>query len=307
MYTKPLAKIMKDHGLNYHLYADDSQSYLAFKPTDTATTTEVLTRVETCVADIRRWMGSNLLKLNDEKTEVVLFRSRHRVPALHSVQVKVGDVFVESVPCVRNLGVMMDNSLTMEKHVNTVCKSAYFQLRKIKHIRHCLTEGVTKTLVQALVTSRIDYCNALLVGLPKKLLQRLQKVQNTSARIVTKTPRQCHITPILRDLHWLPVDSRIKYKILVHTFQALHGSSPVYLSDTLHRYEPARMLRSQNSLQLNIPRARTASYGARAFQSASPALWNTLPNYLKKSETLSSFKSRLKTHLFEMAYSDEFF
>lgn len=304
MYTKPLGKIIKSHGLDYHLYADDSQSYLAFKPTDSTKTAEVLSRVENCLTDVRRWMGNNMLKVNDEKTEVVLFASKHKARTLVSVKVEVGDVVVQSVPHVRNLGVMMDSSMLMEKHVNTVCKSAYYQLRRIGHIRHCLTKSATRTLVHALVTSRIDYCNALLHGLPRCLLQRVQHVQNTAARIVTKTPRRHHITPILKGLHWLPVESRAKYKILVHTYKALQQTSPMYIKDLLHRHQPARSLRSQSGLLLDIPRSRTVTYGNRAFQVAAPVLWNKLPISMRSITTLGSFKSTLKTYMFQEAYAD---
>ena len=302
MYTKPLGNIIQTHGLDHHLYADDSQSYMAFRPTDDAGATEVLTRVETCLAAIRKWMGNNMLKVNDGKTEVILFASKHNAKIMDPVKVLVGDVLVQSVPVVRDLGVMLDTNMSMEKHINTVCKSAYFQLRKISHIRRSLTETATKTLIHALVTSRIDYCNALLHGLPKRLLQKLQRVQNAAARIVTKTSRRHHITPVLKELHWLPVEYRIRYKVLVHTYRALHDLSPVYIKNLLCRHETSRLLRSQSTLQLTVPRTRTATYGDRSFQASAPMLWNKLPCLLKCATTLDAFKKALKTNLFTEAY-----
>jgi hypothetical protein len=112
----------------------------------------------------------------------------------------------------------MDDHMTMEKHVNSVVRSAYGQLKKISRIRRYLTPEAAKTLVHALVTSKLDYGNSLLYGLPKVLLNKLQRIQNVSADIVMRTSRYDHITPVLKELHWLPVEKRIHFKILVQTF-----------------------------------------------------------------------------------------
>jgi hypothetical protein len=175
-------------------------------------------------------------------------------------------------------------------------------MRKKSHIRRCLTVATTRTLIHALVTTRIDYCNALLHGLPKCLLQRLQHVENSAARVVTKTPRRHHITPILKELHWLPVESRIKYKVLVHTYKALGDKSPVYIKNLVHLHQPTRSLRSQIALSLDVPRTKTATYGNRAFQVTAPILWNKLPDSLKSIPTLNGFKSSLNTYLFRTVY-----
>ena len=121
----------------------------------------------------------------------------------------------------RNLGAWLDSRMDMEQHVNSVCKSCFGQIRQIGHIRQYLTTDATKSLVNSLVTSRLDYCNALLSIVPKTILNKLQNVQNTAARVVTRTSRYCHITPILKELHWLPVQYRVQYKSLTHTYKAL--------------------------------------------------------------------------------------
>ena len=139
--------------------------------------------------------------------------------------------------------------------MNSVCKSCFGQIRQIGHIRQYLTTDATKSLVNYLVTSRLLYCNAFLSGVPKTILNKLQNVQNTAARVVTRTSRYCHITPILKELNWLPVQYRVQYKILTHTYKALHDQSPVYIKELLHVYKPRRELRSHNSsLILKVPR-----------------------------------------------------
>ena len=168
----------------------------------------------------------------------------------------------------------------------------------ISHIRRYLTLSATKTLVQACVTSRLDYANALLYGLPNTSIQRLQRTQNAAARLVTKTKRKEHITPILMELHWLPVSHRIRYKVLLLVYKALHNLAPSYIADMVKIHQPARSLRSANTNQLSIPKTRLRSWGDRSFQYAAAFEWNNLPLAIRESPSLASFKECLKTFLF---------
>jgi len=138
----------------------------------------------------------------------------------------------------------------------------------------------------------------MLNGLPQTSINKLQRIQNTAARIVTRTSRQSHITPILKDLHWLPVKYRVQFKILMHTYKALHEEAPRYISDTLAVYQPRRTLRSMGSVTLVVPKVRTSSYGERTFQCSAAKLWNVLQTHIRESKTLNIFKMLLKTHLF---------
>ena len=196
LYTAPLSYIIADFGLHHYLYADDTQIYIAVEDGQ-ETATKVT--IENCCAAIKRWMDTNKLKLNDSKTEILLCGTKHQVSNVKLETVIVGDssVKIEKSNSVRNLGVFLENNLSMQTHVNKVCQAAYFHLRNISSVRKYLDEHATKILIHSLITSRLDYCNSLLLGAPKIVLDKLQKVQNRAARLVTLTKMQDHIQPVL--------------------------------------------------------------------------------------------------------------
>lgn len=176
-------------------------------------------------------------------------------------------------------------------------------MRNIGTIRKLITSEATNTLVRALVLSRLDYCNSLFYNVNKDLLQKLQRIQNSAARMTTRCTKYSHITPHLMSLHWLPVQARIEFKVLSITYQCYHNSAPEYLTELIKHYTPARSLRSNSKYLLTVPSLKLKSCGQRSFKFGSAYLWNQLPLELKLSSTLSVFKSRLKTHLFQKYYN----
>lgn len=300
MYTKPVGSIIAHHNYCHHAYADDTDLYLVIRPNVPWADTKP--SLEACLADIQVWMTSNMLKLNQEKTELIIFTPKNHPQAVSLRTIHVGDCTVCESDCIKSLGVLLDKHLTMEKQINATARSCYFNIRNIGRIRRYIDSDSCKTLVQALITSRLDYANALYIGVPKSVLNRLQQVQNTAARLVTRSPRRNHITPVLKDLHWLPVEFRIQYKLILYTYKALHDIAPEYLKDMITPYSPTRSLRSQSQLLLEVPKVRTVSYGERCFSVATAKLWNSLPVCLKSESKLVAFKRGLKTYFFKMAY-----
>ena len=301
MYTKPVGSLIAKHNLNHLTYADDTDMYLVIKPNVPWDVTS--DALQGCLVNVQAWMSQNLLKLNMDKTEMIVFSPKHQVSSCPPRSIEVGDFTVKESACIRSLGVHLDKHLKMEKQVNATVRSCYLNVRNIGKIQKYVDEDACKTLVQSLVISRLDYANALYVGLSKDLLHRLQLVQNTAARIITRTSRKQHITPILYDLHWLPVEQRIKYKLMLHTFKALHGQAPRYIQDMLEFYTPSRVLRSASQHKLKVPRTRTVTYGKKSFTAVTAKLWNELlPSSLKSETELHSFKSSLKTVLFKEYY-----
>ena len=150
-------------------------------------------------------------------------------------------------------------------------------INSISRVRKYLTESATKTLVHALVTSKLDYANVLLYGVPPVHLRKLQRVQNMAACVICKLGRYDCITPAYKKLHWLPVAKQIELKMLVYTYKALHDQAPGYLSDLIQPHNPPRSLRSGNKMLLTETRTNKVHFGDRAFSRAAPVLWNKLP------------------------------
>ena len=302
IYSKPIGDICRSHGLPYHLYADDSQLYIRFKIHDAADLAETVRRIKNCIRDIKAFLTSRKLKLNDDKTEVVVFASPNNQHKFSLSELMIGDSNIVPSPSARDIGVIFDSEMTMKKQVISVCRAAYFQLYNISQIRATLTQKSAETLVLSLVISKLDYGNCLLCGVPDYLIHKLQLVQNNAARMVCRANKRQHVTPMLQRLHWLPVKQRIDYKVLVLVFKALHGLAPSYIADLLHAYQPARRLRSSAMNMLVQPRSNNR-YGLRAFSVMAPRLWNSLPRNMHSISSLAEFKTALKTHLFREAFS----
>ena len=158
-------------------------------------------------------------------------------------------------------------------------------------------------LVHAFVTSQLDYCNSLLCGIPSSLLHRLQRIQNTAARILTNTSKFDHITPVLKNLHWLPVQKRVEFKILLLVYKCIYKLAPVYLKELIVQYTPSQNLHLADQCLLNVPNTHSMLVTNRAFSVAGPRLWNALPTELRSLSSIGLFKSKLKTHLFRETYS----
>ena len=299
IYTIPVGDIARKYNLGYHFYADDSQLYIYFDPKKTADMNLSIHNLEQCINEIRIWMKSNLLKLNNDKTEVLLLGSTYHLKIINSVNISVGSSMVTSKSSVGNLGSIFDSRLTMLDFITKKCKICMFYLYSIRRIRKYLTTEATKDLIHALITSRLDYGNCLLFGLPKCQIKKLQRVQNFCARVIYNARKYDHVSPLLKELHWLPVYKRIEFKLLCYTYNCYHGLSTNYLNSLIKQKSPTSMnLRSNNNYLLD-EKLFTKSFGKRAFENCAPSLWNSLPVSLRSSSTLSLFKKHLKTFLFE--------
>ena len=262
-----------------------------------------------CVNDISDWMFSNRLCLNSDKTEFIWLTSLQNANKVPSGKVNVcGSSEIEPASSVRNLGVIFDRSFTFHDHISGIVRSCYHQLRQIRQARRSLSRDNLKTLLHAFVLSRLDYCNSLLAGQPSCVLHRLQIVQNSAARLYAGLSRYDSISQVLRDeLHWLQVPYRIVYKLCVLVYRCLHGMAPTYLSDFCKPLSAGQLRscrnRSAAAGNLSVPRTRLMTYGTRSFAVSGPMAWNSLPAHLKTDQSFNSFKSGLKTYLFNCCYN----
>ena len=307
LYTSNLIKSIQScfPNVSCHCYADDTQLYISFSP-DGEQHIESISNLESCIRHVRSWMSKHKLKLNDGKTEFLVVGTSKQVAKLDIDKILVGDTEVKPSTSVKNLGVWLDSRLNMEKQISNICKSTFYMLYNLRHIRRYLSQEDAETLVHAFISSRLDYCNGLLFGLPDSQITKLQRVQNACARLVSGSSKFSHITPVLMKLHWLPVRQRIAFKILLFTYKALNGQAPDYLSEliSLKSHSYSHNLRStQDKLLLKQPHLKTkVTLGDCAFSCAAPKLWNKLPCEIRKAPSLAVFKSLLKTYLFSEAF-----
>ena len=296
-YSSPVASLIRSHGVSVHCYADDTQLYAAFHPREE---TVILKKLEKCIEDLRLWMNANRLKLNDSKTEFIIFGTKHMLKQVSTTSIRVGEEYITAAAEVRNIGAFLDNEMTMLRQIKNTCKGAWLNLYNIGKIRCFLTVEQTKSVVHAYVTSKLDGNNALLAGCPAVHTSQLQRVQNAAAKLITKTSKHDHAKPLLHELHWLPISDRIIFKILLLTYKSLNNEGPVYLKDLLTFYRPSRNLRSASDpLTLDPPKTRLVTYGDRSFSFFAVQEWNKLPLDIRTAVSTSSFKARLKTHMFQ--------
>ena len=234
-----------------------------------------LARIELCVSEIREWMNQNMLKLNDDKTEFIVFILKYKQDLYNDLSIMICGIVVNCSSQVRDLGVIFDRVLSLRQHVSYTSRTCRFHLRNISRIRKYISRDTSVVLIKALVMSRLEYFNGLLYWLPKCTVSSLQAVQNSAARIVTQKRLRDHdpMSPSLMKLHCLPVDKRIEYKLLLYMYKALHGLVPGYLCELAVPYAPRRVLRSAESNLLTVPPGK---HGSRSFVRASANLWNSL-------------------------------
>lgn len=303
LYTAPLGRVIKRHALSYHKYADDVQIYIECDVDDIYV---AKVKLENCLSEVREWLLRWSLKINDTKTEFIIFRNRQaKIP--NGLSIKLGSATIQVSDHVRNLGVTFDLELSRERRISDIVRTCNYHLRQISRVRKYITQDVAKRVVHALVLGRIDYCNSVLADLPAKLTSKLQRVQNRAACIILRPKRNdnqiLHATPMLKELSWLPVTLRVVFKICCLVFKCLAGCAPQYLCELLVVKTRHTRLRQPQSRELSIP-PTVRRIGSSSFSVVGPTLWNQLPPELRQVNTLLTFRRHLKTHLWRSYYID---
>jgi len=303
LYVSPIADVISAFGINHHQYADDTQLYLALDPHHPDINT-----ISRCTEAVCRWFQSNGLCLNPSKSEVILLGTAAATRSYNNIQtVNVAGADIPISDTLKSLGVIFDSQLTFNQHIASTCKSSYFHIRAMRHVQSCLPPQLLQTVACSIVTAKLDYCNSLLYGTSNANIAKLQHVQNSLARLVTRTRKYDHISPVLAKLHWLPVSARITYKIATLTRKVLTSNQPVYLSSSLHLRQPPRYLRSAEHYRLSDTDIRQfpSEFSRRGFSNSAPTVWNNLPTNVTDSfRSHDIFCKMLKTHLHRKFYGN---
>jgi hypothetical protein len=311
LYTTPLSSILSATSVSHHLYADDTQLFISFLPSNFSTS---INHLQSSISQVSIWMSANLLSLNPSKTEFLIFGNPIQLSKLSSPSLEINSTtIIQPVSSARNLGILFDTNLTFSDQISATCKSCNWHIHDLWRIRSTLDFNTAKTIATSLVHSKLDYCNSLYLNLPAYQIARLQHIQNSIARVVCRIPKHHHITPHLKSLHWLKIPQRIHYKLLSITYTVLQHQQPSYLY-TLINTQPVRSNRSSAFVTLRRPPAIRAKLSDRSYSHFIPKLWETLPPELRLPSnsslssypllaiTRSQFLSKLKTFLFNQSY-----
>ena len=310
LYTKELNFIAQRHGFSIHLYADDTQLYIEFNPLY-QDMPSIEKKIVECLEEIKDWMTSNNLKLNPDKTEALVAQTRNNLApwSVNSIQLSSSGESIKPSTVVKSLGVLFDEFLTFEDHVNSVIQCCNIHLRNLRVIGSKLNFELKKQLIHCLIFSKLDYCNGLLYGLPDCVIKKLQKVQNSCVRFLfgKRTFRNWEsVTPLLKKAHFLPIRQRINYKIALTVFKCVNNMAPCYITKCIKtRNQPLHALRTDKDyFLLAVPPVSSFKRTERSFSFCGPAVWNHLPYELRTLTDISVFKSKLKTHLFKEVFCD---
>ena len=294
MYIKPLSAIIDSHSIIHRSFATDLQLQMSAPPDKIS---ELLHSMLSCISDVKAWAAANMLKLNDNKTELMLITSK-RTKHLHNLPTSIatGNAHIPFKQSAKNFCFALDCHLTMNAHVSNIARTCYFELRRLSSICRFLMCTATATLVSTFVLSIIDYCSSLLFGFTHDVISRLQRIQNYAARVIFCLPKSSNIVTHLIPLHCLPVKVRGTCEVACLCYHFHSSTAPSYVADMLQQ-KPSHICNSRSCSftmpLLNRPAHSMAKHGDRSFSLTFYSVWNSIPNDVRCAPSLSSFKSRL--------------
>ena len=311
LYIKHLQRIAKKYGLSIQLYADDSQLYISFHPSRPSELHGITDKINKCLAEIKSWMVKNFMKLNETKTELLIMGKPLVLQKFDlKVTIQFGSTDIAPTECKgdswKSLGVKLDGALSMERQINSVKQKCSWTMTNIRNIGRYLDEEVKLMLVKQLVISKLDYCNALYMNLPKKRLKKLKSILNGCVRLIYNVhDRKEDLLPYYKKAHILPIEERIFFKACLLSYKVMYNMSPDYLQQlveidlptadsTITRSKPAG-----DNLLMKLPKMSRIKATNRRFSNYAPEAWNSLPLRLRGIADISAFKRVLKNYLFD--------
>jgi len=299
LFIDEISAVVSHHNNIHHtLYADDIQLYLRARSENLP---NAIVSLENCVASVNQWLKSIFLLLNPRKTEFIIFTGKSKAALSINVSFNAEGHTIQSKSSVRDLGVILDSTLSFEQHILLMRKTAFLYLRILSKIRRFISATHAATIAQALALSRLNFCCSLLYGIPQKQLAKLQAVINYSIRIIERIPSRQSVSTFLKKRGWLSMNNRIQLRLVSLVYTATKLNLPGCLSSLVKKSvgTSGMTLRSQTGNRLLIPRTRT-TIGDRAFSTAGPKLYNALPNIIHSARSLEQFKELTRRHLLSM-------
>ena len=290
-YVRSQPSVFESCDFKSSAFADDSNGMKTFALTFQYNVLK--NDVPNCVNKIVEWMNEKFLKINPDKTELVLFHPESQRDNVIIRGTTIGGQCIRFSKKTKNVGVWLDENLNFDTHINHTVSHCYKLLKDIGSLRNVLTNNLTEQLVHAVICSRLDYCNSLLFNVNKSNIFKLQKVQNAAARLEARCGKRHSVSNVISNLHWLRIEARIVFKILLLVHKCIVGKCSNNLSITYKAYNR----RPDDYLMLQQNKVNT-NYGKRTFDYASSRLWNVVPMHLRSTENTDSFKKGIKTMLF---------
>ena len=299
LYLKDLDEIVREYDIIPHVYADDTNLYLGFNPINSFT--QALSKVSECFDCIMNYMRENFLKLNVDKTKVLLCGKPTAIDLYADRYDEVSQAgklegLQKNQSC-KTLGATIDPSLNFKDMISEVCKSSHFKLNKLQNVGSFLDKDTKVTLVKSLILSKIDYCNFLYAHAPNNQIYRLQKCLNSAVRFIYNVRKSTSARLYLKEAHILPVKYRIEYKLCFYAYKIIHRTAPSYLQEMVQKRTPNRQLRSATDTTTLMTNYSETTIAYRICKS-----WNTLPRDVRESPSLECYLSRLKTYLYRQSF-----
>ena len=312
LYIKYLEVIAAKYGLSIKLYADDSQLYISFHPQRPSELDDVTARTNACLKEIKAWMVSNYMKLNEGKTELLVIGRPHILKKFNlEITLQFGSTVITPTACKgdnwKSLGIKLDQALNMDRQINSVKQKCYWTMTNLRTIGRYLDESVKLMMVKQLVISKIDYCNALYMNLSKTRLRKLGSLLNNGVRFIYGvTDRDVDLLPYYKKAHILPIQERIFFKVCLITYKVINGLAPPYLRQLVelegNQAGRTRSTSTVDDYRLKVPKMPmlNTSLMSRRFTHYAPTAWNSLPLEIRSISTIFTFKRILKNHLYNM-------
>ena len=314
LYIKALQKIAQKYGLLIQLYADDSQLYISFKPDSSLNLSNIKERISCCLNEIKKWMIDNVMKLNEDKTQLLIIGKSHVLQTLEGcdLSIKFGDSAINQTICKgdqgKSLGVLLDETLSMDRQLAEVKRKCSWTMMNLRTISRYLDESLKIMLVKQLVISKLDYCNALYMNLAKKRIKKLTTVLNMAVRFIYNiTDRNIDLIPYYKKAHILPIEMRILYKVCLVCYKVFHGSSPSYINELVEVDNSCSRTRSRaggesgttDTFRFKLKKMARTKIEDRRFSNYAPMTWNELPLRLRSMDNVTCFKKNLKNYYYD--------